>query len=153
MDCPGLVFPLIASSKAEMICNGVLPLSSMVDYIDPIKYIIYKSDLELILRKYKLPLELVIIKDLSDQQLTRLARDILQFFAATRGYITAGSALPDEFKASKIILTDYLQGEIESFYIPLENLEKKHSIYQDIIQSKYPIWEKVQLKNTDKNDL
>jgi ribosome biogenesis GTPase A len=66
MDCPGLVFPLIASSKAEMICNGVLPLSSMVDYIDPIKYIIYKSDLELILRKYKLPLELVIIKDLSD---------------------------------------------------------------------------------------
>ena len=66
MDCPGLVFPLIASSKAEMICNGVLPLSSMVDYIDPIKYILYKSDLELILRKFKLPLDLVDIKSLSD---------------------------------------------------------------------------------------
>lgn len=66
MDCPGLVFPLIASSKAEMLCNGVLPLSSMVDYIEPIKYIVYKSDLELILWKYKLPLDLIEIKDLSD---------------------------------------------------------------------------------------
>ena len=77
MDCPGLVFPLIASSKAEMICNGVLPLSSMVDYIDPIKYILYKSDLELILRKFKLPLDLVDIKSLSDQQLGKWARDVL----------------------------------------------------------------------------
>jgi ribosome biogenesis GTPase A len=66
MDCPGLVFPLIASSKAEMVCNGVLPVSSMIDYIEPIKYIIYKSDLELILRKYKLPIELVITEGLSD---------------------------------------------------------------------------------------
>lgn len=58
MDCPGLVFPLVASSKAEMICNGVLPLNSMIDYLEPIKHIIYKSNLELILRKYKLPMEL-----------------------------------------------------------------------------------------------
>jgi ribosome biogenesis GTPase A len=66
MDCPGLVFPLIASSKAEMICNGVLPLSSMIDYIEPIKYIVFKGDLELILRKYKLPLDLTEVKNLSD---------------------------------------------------------------------------------------
>lgn len=67
MDCPGLVFPLIASSKAEMICNGVLPLSSMVDYLEPIKYILYKTDLELILRKYKLPLDLTDVEKLSDE--------------------------------------------------------------------------------------
>jgi large subunit GTPase 1 len=129
MDCPGLVFPLIASSKAEMICSGVLPLSSMVDYIEPIKYIVYKSHLELILRKYKLPLLLTDVTLLSDQNLTKLSRDILQFLAATRGYITGGSALPDEFKAAKMILSEFVNGEIDSFYIPLKNLDQKEIIY------------------------
>ena len=50
-------------------------------------------------------------------------------FAATRGYITAGSALPDEFKSAKIILKEFLMGEMDSFYIP-ENFQNiKQSIY------------------------
>lgn len=44
-DCPGLVFPSIVSSKSEMICNGVISLNNLVDYIDPIKYVIFNTNL------------------------------------------------------------------------------------------------------------
>lgn len=48
-DCPGLVFPSIVFSKSEMICNGVISLNNLVNYIDPIKYVIFKSSWELLL--------------------------------------------------------------------------------------------------------
>jgi len=39
-DCPGLVFPQIAFSKAHMYCNGVLSIESLRDHIEPVKIII-----------------------------------------------------------------------------------------------------------------
>jgi hypothetical protein len=36
-DCPGLVFPSIAGSKAQMICDGILPIDQMKDYMPPIR--------------------------------------------------------------------------------------------------------------------
>lgn len=104
-DCPGLVFPSIVSSKAEMICNGVISLNNLVNYIDPIKYILYKSSYEMLLRKYKLPLELEEFTPKSSEgDYEKVARDLLQYYSATRGYITGGSGIPDEFKAARIML-------------------------------------------------
>lgn len=37
-----------------------------------------------------------------------MAWDLLQIFAGTRGYITGGSAIPDEHKSAKIILMDFI---------------------------------------------
>jgi large subunit GTPase 1 len=36
-DCPGLVFPSIAGSKAQMICDGILPVDQMREYMPPIR--------------------------------------------------------------------------------------------------------------------
>ena len=33
VDCPGLVFPSFANSKAEMYCCGVLPIHTITDYV------------------------------------------------------------------------------------------------------------------------
>ena len=35
-DCPGLVFPSFANSKAEMTCCGVLPVDNIKDYQSPV---------------------------------------------------------------------------------------------------------------------
>lgn len=35
-DCPGLVFPSFANSKAEMMCCGVLPIDSIREHISPV---------------------------------------------------------------------------------------------------------------------
>lgn len=35
-DCPGLVFPNAASTRAEMVCNGVMPIDKIKDYLSPV---------------------------------------------------------------------------------------------------------------------
>jgi hypothetical protein len=41
-------------------------------------------------------------------------------YSASRGYITAGSSIPHEYKAAKTILTDFILGYLDFFYLPLE---------------------------------
>ena len=36
-DCPGLVFPSVVSSRAEMVCGGILPLTALKDHISPME--------------------------------------------------------------------------------------------------------------------
>lgn len=38
-DCPGLVMPSFVSTKAEMICNGILPIDQMRDHVPPVSLI------------------------------------------------------------------------------------------------------------------
>ena len=48
-DCPGLVFPNFATTNAEMVCNGVLPIDQMREHTGPITLVskrIPKSILE-----------------------------------------------------------------------------------------------------------
>ena len=36
-DCPGLVFPSVVSSRAEMVVGGILPLNALKDHISPME--------------------------------------------------------------------------------------------------------------------
>lgn len=56
-DCPGLVFPSIASSRSEMICNGVLPINQLISYIEPIQFILFKIPLLMLKKKFKIPIK------------------------------------------------------------------------------------------------
>ena len=38
-DCPGLVFPSFVSTKAEMVCSGILPIDQMRDYLGPVSLV------------------------------------------------------------------------------------------------------------------
>lgn len=38
-DCPGLVMPSFVSTKAEMICSGILPIDQMRDHVPAISLI------------------------------------------------------------------------------------------------------------------
>ena len=38
-DCPGLVFPNFVNTKADMICNGILPIDQMRDHIPPVSMV------------------------------------------------------------------------------------------------------------------
>lgn len=45
-DCPGLVMPSFVSTKAEMICSGILPIDQMRDHVPPvslISFLLYKE--------------------------------------------------------------------------------------------------------------
>ncbi len=48
-DCPGLVFPNFATTNADMVCNGVLPIDQLKEYTGPVALVsqrIPKSVLE-----------------------------------------------------------------------------------------------------------
>lgn len=34
-DCPGLVFPNFASTKADLVCNGILPIDQLREWTGP----------------------------------------------------------------------------------------------------------------------
>lgn len=38
-DCPGLVFPTFVTSKAEMICSGILSIDQMRDHTPPVSLV------------------------------------------------------------------------------------------------------------------
>lgn len=38
-DCPGLVFPQFAATKADLVCDGVLPIDQMREHTGPVALI------------------------------------------------------------------------------------------------------------------
>lgn len=45
-DCPGLVMPSFVSTKAEMICSGVLPIDQMRDHVPAVSLISFWEHLQ-----------------------------------------------------------------------------------------------------------
>jgi len=55
-DCPGLVFPSFANSKAEMMCSGVLRIDHITDYLTPMTLVINRVAKDVLERTYKVRL-------------------------------------------------------------------------------------------------
>lgn len=51
-DCPGLVFPSFVSSKAEMICSGILPIDQLRDHTPPVSLVCQRIPREMLERTY-----------------------------------------------------------------------------------------------------
>lgn len=116
-DCPGLVFPTFVSTKAEMLCAGLMRVAEMREFIGPVSLVVRRIP--------KKVLETVYNVDLSQKAIPNnqfidsygpgrklpLAIHFLHSYALSRGYVTR-SKKPDEFKAAKIVLKDYIDGKI-----------------------------------------
>ena len=159
-DCPGLVFPSLAASKAEMVCKGVLPINNISGFVDPISYMLEHCDYFQFSNHYFLP------NTMNGKTFWRpSAQEVLQFYAASRGY-TAGSGIPDENKSSKLILRDLIDGKIVNFKLPNEKFEfdfggltqKEYldTCYQEMSEKReFITFDQVSrtFKNIDRNDL
>lgn len=146
-DCPGLVLPSIVSSKAEMICNGVLPIQNLVEYLNAILYVLRELPLEIIRRLYKLP-----ETTMEAEATATNARELLQVYSATRGYLT-GSGVPDEAKAAKILLKDYVEGRLPHFRLPIQYKKIEEEAYARLIDTYEDVKQSMPMKNTKKEDL
>jgi large subunit GTPase 1 len=104
VDCPGLVFPSFANSKAEMMCCGVLPIDKIKDYISPVSLIVSRVPKHVLEVYYRIRLP-------PRESKKYTASVFLQIFAAKKGFVT-GSATPNEAFAARIVLKDYTNGRI-----------------------------------------
>jgi large subunit GTPase 1 len=123
-DCPGLVFPTIASSKSEMICLGVLPVDNLKDWNTPIEYITSRIPKSVLSYNYKLNLE--------SKEKFVTANHLLFAYATHRGFVT-GSGQPDLNKASRLVLKDFNTGKLLFCNLP-ENFDWKNHNYGAIEQ-------------------
>ena len=103
-DCPGLVFPSFANSKAEMMCCGVLPIDQMREHIAPIQIVLSRVPKEVLEAFYKIELP-------PEDSPKYSVSTFLQVFATKKGWKT-GTNNPAEVHASKVVMKDYTTGRL-----------------------------------------
>ena len=80
-DCPGLVFPQFATTKASMVCDGVLPIDQMREYTGPASLVIKRITKEVLEATYGLDIQVMGVEDGGDGVLR--AEDLLSTYAGT----------------------------------------------------------------------
>lgn len=114
-DCPGLVFPSFTSSRYEMIASGVLPIDRLTERREAVQVVANRVPRSVIESVYKITLPKP--KPYESQSRPPLAAEFLRAYCASRGYV-ASSGLPDETRASRQILKNYIDGKLPHFEMP-----------------------------------
>ncbi|KAL1828076.1 hypothetical protein ACET3Z_006488 [Daucus carota] len=114
-DCPGLVFPSFTSSRYEMIASGVLPIDRMTEHREAIQVAANRVPRHVIESVYKISLPRP--KTYEPQNRPPLASEFLRAYCTSRGWV-ASSGLPDETRAARIILKDYIDGKLPHYELP-----------------------------------
>lgn len=112
-DCPGLVMPQFARSKAEMVAAGVIPIDRLTDVRAPVGEVAAKVSHSQLEKVYgiRLPNALPSMELNADNDHIRNAVRLLRSLALSRGWLGA-SGHPDETRAGRRILKDFVDGKI-----------------------------------------
>lgn len=109
-DCPGLVFPNFAFSKADLVCNGVLPIDQMREYTGPVGLVTQRIPQPFLEAVYGIRIRTRPQEEGGDGIPT--ASELLRAYATARGFSTQGLGQPDESRAARYILKDYVNGKL-----------------------------------------
>lgn len=114
-DCPGLVFPSFTSSRYEMIASGVLPIDRMTEHREAVQVVANRVPRHVVEDVYRINLPKP--KPYEPQNRPPLAIELLRTYCSSRGYV-ASSGLPDETRAARQILKDYIDGKLPHYQMP-----------------------------------
>ena len=109
-DCPGLVFPNFASTKAELVCNGILPIDQLREFTGPAGLVVQRIPKDFLEKVYGIKIHLRAIDEGGSGSAT--ASDLLRAYAKARGFSTTGYGQPDESRAARYVLKDYVSGKL-----------------------------------------
>lgn len=109
-DCPGLVFPNFATTKAELVVNGVLPIDQQREFTGPAGLVAHRVPQHFIEAVYGIKIHTRPIEEGGTGVPT--AAEVLRAYARARGFATKGQGQPDESRAARYILKDYVSGKL-----------------------------------------
>lgn len=109
-DCPGLVFPNFAFTKADLVCNGVLPIDQMREFNGPVGLVAQRIPRAFVEAIYGIRIKTRPIEEGGTGVPT--AEEMLRAYATARGFSTQGLGQPDIARASRYILKDYVNGKL-----------------------------------------
>ncbi|XP_060130220.1 large subunit GTPase 1 homolog [Zootoca vivipara] len=108
-DCPGLVMPSFVSTKAEMICSGILPIDQMRDHVPPVYLVCQRIPRPALEATYGIN----IIRPREDEPPDRppTAEELLTAYGYMRGFMT-DHGQPDQPRSARYVLKDYVSGKL-----------------------------------------
>ncbi|KAJ5663414.1 Large subunit GTPase 1 [Penicillium longicatenatum] len=109
-DCPGLVFPNFASTKADLVVNGVLPIDQQREFTGPAGIVAHRIPKHFLENIYGVKILTRPIEEGGTGIPT--ASELLRAYARARGFSTQGLGQPDESRAARYVLKDYVNGKI-----------------------------------------
>ncbi|AEO63421.1 5b6f17a5-ff13-46cb-b72e-b2c38699836f [Thermothielavioides terrestris] len=109
-DCPGLVFPNFASTKAELVCNGVLPIDQLREYSGPAALVARRIPQAFLEAIYGIQIRTRPLEEGGTGIPT--GEELLTAYARRRGFMTQGLGQPDQSRAARYILKDYVNGKL-----------------------------------------
>ncbi|PFH58482.1 hypothetical protein XA68_13610 [Ophiocordyceps unilateralis] len=109
-DCPGLVFPNFAFTKADLVCNGVLPIDQMREHTGPVSLVAQRIPQRLLETLYGIRIKTRPLEEGGTGVPT--AEELLRAYAIARGFCTQGLGQPDESRAARRVLKDYVNGKL-----------------------------------------
>ncbi|XP_074570718.1 GTPase LSG1-2-like [Curcuma longa] len=131
-DCPGLVFPSFSSSRYEMIASGVLPIDRMTEHREAVQVVANRVPRKVIESVYNITLPRP--KSYEPQSRPPLSSELFRAYCSSRGYVSS-SGLPDETKAARIILKDYVDGKLSHYEMPPRDKDAEVNEADDIVNS------------------
>ena len=114
-DCPGLVFPNFATTKAELVCNGILPIDQLREFSGPAGLVAQRIPQSFFEAMYGVKVHTRPLEEGGTGIPT--AEEMLIAYAVARGFTKTGQGQPDESRAARYILKDYVSGKL-LFCIP-----------------------------------
>lgn len=130
-DCPGLVMPSFVSTKAEMICCGILPIDQMRDHVPAVSLISQNIPRHVLEGTYGIN----IIRPREDEDPDRppTSEELLMAYGYMRGFMTSHGQ-PDQPRSARYILKDYVNGKLLYCHPPphidSENFQPQHNKFQ-----------------------
>ncbi|XP_068614059.1 large subunit GTPase 1 homolog [Brachionichthys hirsutus] len=131
-DCPGLVMPSFVSTKAEMICCGILPIDQMRDHVPAVSLISFTIPRHVLEGTYGIN----IIRPREDEDPDRhpTAEELLMAYGYMRGFMTSHGQ-PDQSRSARYILKDFVNGKLLYCHPPPhinpKDFQPQHSKFQD----------------------
>lgn len=110
-DCPGLVFPSFATTKADLVVNGILPIDQLREFTGPSALVAQRVPKWVLENVYGIKIR---TRDAEGVQVNRkpTGTELLVAYAVARGFTKSSQGNPDEARAARYILKDYVNGKI-----------------------------------------
>mmetsp|Transcript_9424 Transcript_9424/g.10748 ORF Transcript_9424/g.10748 Transcript_9424/m.10748 type:complete len:588 (-) Transcript_9424:363-2126(-) len=119
-DCPGLVFPTFMNTKADLLCNGILPIDEIRgrDWVPAVELVCRCIPRKTLEDTYSMPLPL------PPNQTRATVSVLIETFCRKRGLTGSGHGRLNESMGARILLKDFVAGKL-AYVCPPPGFEPK----------------------------
>ncbi|KAI9243151.1 hypothetical protein BDA99DRAFT_530828 [Phascolomyces articulosus] len=128
-DCPGLVFPTFSTTKADQVCNGVLPIDQLREHTGPTTLVAQRIPQKVVEAIYGIRIKTQPKEDGGTG--IPSSAELCSTYAIARGYFRSSQGNPDEARAARYILKDYVNGKLLYCHPPPNIKLEEHEHFND----------------------